>query len=214
MEILKGVTFEMRAGEVFGLVGESGSGKSMTALSVMQLLPQGARTSGAARLDGRDLLTLSEREMCGLRGNDIGMIFQEPMTALNPVRSIGDQVAETLRIHGAAGRREALDLAREKLDRVGLSRIDLDRFPHELSGGQRQRIAIARALIKNPKILILDEPTGALDGHSERLIGETLEVSKSFTHSRTHARTHALTHSLTHSFARPHGQSVGRLTEQ
>ena len=113
MEILKGVTFDMAAGEVFGLVGESGSGKSMTALSVMQLLPQGARTSGAARLDGRDLLTLSERDMCGLRGNDIGMIFQEPMTALNPVRSIGDQVAETLRIHGAAGRREALDLARD-----------------------------------------------------------------------------------------------------
>ena len=163
MEILKGVTFDMAAGEVFGLVGESGSGKSMTALSVMQLLPQGARTSGAARLDGRDLLTLSEREMCGLRGNDIGMIFQEPMTALNPVRSIGDQVAETLRIHGAAGRREALDLAREKLDRVGLSQIDLDRFPHELSGGQRQRVCIATAIALRPRLLIADEPTTALD---------------------------------------------------
>ena len=163
MEILKGVTFEMRAGEVFGLVGESGSGKSITALSLMQLLPQGARTSGAARLDGRDLLTLSEREMCGLRGNDIGMIFQEPMTALNPVRSIGDQVAETLRIHGAAGRREALDLAREKLDRVGLSQIDLDRFPHELSGGQRQRVCIATAIALRPRLLIADEPTTALD---------------------------------------------------
>jgi peptide/nickel transport system ATP-binding protein len=102
--ILREVSFDMRAGEVFGLVGESGSGKSMTALSLMQLLPDGAETSGAARLDGRDLLQMSEARMCALRGNEIGMIFQEPMTALNPVRTIGDQVAETLRIHGAASR--------------------------------------------------------------------------------------------------------------
>jgi peptide/nickel transport system ATP-binding protein len=161
--ILREVSFDMRAGEVFGLVGESGSGKSMTALSLMQLLPDGAVTSGAARLDGRDLLQLSETRMCALRGNDIGMIFQEPMTALNPVRTIGDQVAETLRIHGAASRQEANDVAREKLDRVGLAQIALDRFPHELSGGQRQRVCIATAIALRPRLLIADEPTTALD---------------------------------------------------
>ena len=161
--ILRQVSFRMRPGEVFGLVGESGSGKSMTALSLMQLLPDGAKTSGAARLDGQDLLQLSEARMCALRGNDIGMIFQEPMTALNPVRTIGDQVAETLRIHGAASRRAAYDVAREKLDRVGLPQIALDRFPHELSGGQRQRVCIATAIALRPRLLNADEPTTALD---------------------------------------------------
>ncbi len=161
--ILKDVSLTMRAGEVFGLVGESGSGKSMTALSLLQLLPSGAETTGSAELDGTDLLRLSERQMCGLRGNDLGMIFQEPMTALNPVKTIGDQVAETLRIHGAANRADALDIAREKLDRVGLSHITLDRFPHELSGGQRQRVCIATAIALRPRLLIADEPTTALD---------------------------------------------------
>ncbi len=163
--ILHGVSFEMQPGEVFGLVGESGSGKSMTALALMQLLPQGAVAGGQARLAGTDLLSLSERRMCALRGNEIGMIFQEPMTALNPMRPIGDQVAETLMIHGAATRRQALRVAREKLDRVGLTadRFPLSRFPHELSGGQRQRVCIAMAVALRPKLLIADEPTTALD---------------------------------------------------
>ncbi|WP_420395588.1 ABC transporter ATP-binding protein [Nioella sp.] len=161
--ILRDVSFSMQAGKTFGLVGESGSGKSMTALALMQLLPDGSRTSGRASLDGTDLLNRPEAEMCRLRGNELGMIFQEPMTALNPVRTIGDQVAETLRIHGAASRADALDVARQKLDRVGLPQIALDRYPHELSGGQRQRVCIATAIALRPRLLIADEPTTALD---------------------------------------------------
>lgn len=148
--ILRDVSFAMQPGRTFGLVGESGSGKSMTALALMQLLPDGSRTSGHARLDDIDLLTRPEPEMCALRGNELGMIFQEPMTALNPVRTIGDQVAETLRIHGAASRADALEVARQKLDRVGLPQIALDRYPHELSGGQRQRVCIATAIALRP----------------------------------------------------------------
>ena len=161
--ILRDVSFAMQPGRTFGLVGESGSGKSMTALALMQLLPDGSRTSGRASLDGIDLLDRPEAEMCALRGNELGMIFQEPMTALNPVRTIGDQVAETLRIHGAATRADALDVARQKLDRVGLPQIALDRYPHELSGGQRQRVCIATAIALRPRLLIADEPTTALD---------------------------------------------------
>ena len=161
--ILDRVSFDVGEGEVFGLVGESGSGKSMTALALMQLLPHGARATGAVQMGGRDLLSLPERQMCGLRGREIGMIFQEPMTALNPVQTIGAQVAETLIIHGAATRSAARAQARHQLDRVGLAEIPLDRFPHELSGGQRQRVCIAMAVALRPKLLIADEPTTALD---------------------------------------------------
>jgi len=153
------------SGQVFGLAGESGSGKSMTALAVMGLLPAAAVRSGVARLDGDDLFALDEPAMCGVRGRRIGMIFQEPMTALNPVRSIGDQVAETLVIHAGMGRAAAREVAADRLDRVGLpaGRIGLDRYPHELSGGQRQRVMIAQAIALQPSLLIADEPTTALD---------------------------------------------------
>jgi len=161
--ILRDLSLEIAPGEIFGLVGESGSGKSMTALALMGLLPQGAATTGAAKLDGTDLLALTEPQLCRLRGNEIGMIFQEPMTALNPVQTVGDQVAETLTIHGKAGRTEALRIARDRLDRVGLSHVALDRYPHELSGGQRQRVCIAAAIALHPRLLIADEPTTALD---------------------------------------------------
>ncbi|PWK60846.1 ABC transporter ATP-binding protein [Roseicyclus mahoneyensis] len=161
--ILRGVGFDIGPGEIFGLVGESGSGKSLTALTLMGLAPRGTRVTGTARLDGTDLLGLSEAQMCRLRGNEIGMIFQEPMTALNPLQTIGAQVAETLTIHGKATRAEALTIARDRLDRVGLSHLPLDRYPHELSGGQRQRVCIAAAIALNPRLLIADEPTTALD---------------------------------------------------
>jgi len=160
--ILRGVSLTARAGEVLGIVGESGSGKSMTALAVMRLLPAEAVAKGRIRFDGRDLAALGEREMCGLRGRDIGMIFQEPMTALNPLQTIGDQVAETARVHGRAAARA---IAAQTLERVGLplSRFPLERYPHELSGGQRQRVGIAMAIALRPKLLIADEPTTALD---------------------------------------------------
>jgi peptide/nickel transport system ATP-binding protein len=161
--ILQDMSLDIAPREIFGLVGESGSGKSMTALALMGLLPSGAHTAGAARLDGTDLLSLPEAQMCRLRGNEIGMIFQEPMTALNPVQTIGAQVAETLLIHGAASRAEARAIARDRLDRVGLKHIPMSRYPHELSGGQRQRVCIAAAIALHPRLLIADEPTTALD---------------------------------------------------
>jgi peptide/nickel transport system ATP-binding protein len=176
--ILREVSFAIEEGEVFGLVGESGSGKSMTALALMGLLPQGAAvTAGCADFAGRDLLSLPECAMCGLRGRDVGMIFQEPMTALNPVQTIGDQVAETLIVHGAANRAEAAQRAREKLDRVGLPAADfpLSRYPHELSGGQRQRVCIAMAVALRPKLLIADEPTTALDVTTQAQILDLLK---------------------------------------
>ncbi len=177
LPILRDVGFAVEEGEVFGLVGESGSGKSMTALALMGLLPHGAAvTGGRAVFGGRDLLAMSEGEMCGLRGRDVGMIFQEPMTALNPVQTIGDQVAETLVVHGVASRAEAARVARERLDRVGLPETEfpLSRYPHELSGGQRQRVCIAMAVALRPKLLIADEPTTALDVTTQAQILELL----------------------------------------
>ncbi|MDX8478085.1 dipeptide ABC transporter ATP-binding protein [Mesorhizobium sp. VK24D] len=163
--ILKGVELTIAPGEVVGLVGESGSGKSMTALTIMRLLPHLARTSGRVTFDGIDLLAASEDQMCALRGDDIGMVFQEPMTALNPVKTIGEQVAEGIRWHTKASRAEAEERARKMLDRVGLpgTKFPLSRYPHELSGGQRQRVVIAIACALKPKLLIADEPTTALD---------------------------------------------------
>ena len=160
--ILRDVSLSLKPGRIAGLVGESGSGKSVTALAMIGLLPEGSVTTGAIDLDGRDLTGLAERDWLAVRGDDIGMIFQEPMTALNPVQTIGAQVSETLRLRGVP-RAEAARIARDRLDRVGLSRIGLDRYPHELSGGQRQRVCIALAIARRPRLLIADEPTTALD---------------------------------------------------
>jgi len=163
--ILKGVDLSIEEGEVLGLVGESGSGKSMTALTVMRLLPHAMRAAGRVTFDGIDILAAPEAAMNRLRGDDIGMVFQEPMTALNPVKTIGEQVAEGIRWHTGASRAEAEETARKILDRVGLpaQKFPLSRFPHELSGGQRQRVVIAIACALKPKLLIADEPTTALD---------------------------------------------------
>ncbi len=160
--ILRDISLAIPPGRVTALVGESGSGKSMTALALIGLLPRGATTTGAAHLDDRNLLTLPERDWLAIRGDDIAMIFQEPMTALNPVQPIGAQVSETLRLRGTP-RAEAARIARDRLDRVGLDGLPLDRYPHELSGGQRQRVCIAMAIARRPRLLIADEPTTALD---------------------------------------------------
>jgi peptide/nickel transport system ATP-binding protein len=161
--ILDEISLRLPPGEIHGLVGESGSGKSMTALAMMGLLPDGATASGSIRFDRRELMTLPEPAWCRFRGKDASMIFQEPMTALNPVRTIGDQIAEALTIHGATDRAAARTVARDRLDRVGLSGVGLDSYPHELSGGQRQRVCIAMAIALRPRVLIADEPTTALD---------------------------------------------------
>jgi peptide/nickel transport system ATP-binding protein len=163
--IVKNVSLEVRAGEILGLVGASGSGKSMTALGIMRLLPSTASSTGMTRLNGETLSSMTEAQMQAIRGRDIGMVFQEPTSALNPLMRIGDQVEETVRSHRRVSDAEAQSLAREALDLVGLQGEQgaLDRLPYELSGGQRQRVAIAMAMVLSPQFLIADEPTTALD---------------------------------------------------
>jgi peptide/nickel transport system ATP-binding protein len=160
------VSFEIRAGETLGLVGESGSGKSVTALSIMRLVqPPGRIASGRLAFNGRDLLALSPSAMREVRGAEIALIFQEPMTALNPVFTIGDQISETLRVHGRGNRREARARAIELLDAVRIpdAAARVADYPHQLSGGMRQRVLIAMAIACNPSLVIADEPTTALD---------------------------------------------------
>ncbi|WP_449045444.1 ABC transporter ATP-binding protein [Paracoccus versutus] len=176
-DILRGIDLALPPGRITGLVGESGSGKSMAALAIMGLLPQGMAADGRVELDGQNLLELPERELCRIRGKRIGMIFQEPMTALNPLMTIGDQVAEVLRIHQGLDRKTAQERARDRLDRVGLAapRFPLTLYPHELSGGQRQRVAIALAIALRPDLLIADEPTTALDVTTQARILDLLK---------------------------------------
>ncbi len=164
-DAVRGVNFSLERGETLGLVGESGCGKSITALSLLGLLPEDAVVSGSIRLEGRELLGESDDALCQIRGDRIGMIFQEPMTALNPVHSIGHQVAEPLRLHRSLSSADARRQATALLDRVGIADAArrLDAYPHQFSGGQRQRITIAMALACGPDILIADEPTTALD---------------------------------------------------
>jgi peptide/nickel transport system ATP-binding protein len=162
---VRNVGFELHRGQTMGLIGESGCGKSMTALALMGLLPEGARTRGSIRLDGQELIGLPDADMARLRGNRIAMIFQEPMTALNPVHRVVDQVAEPLRLHRGLSRADARKRAVALLERVGIPEAErrANAFPHQFSGGQRQRITIAMALACEPDILVADEPTTALD---------------------------------------------------
>jgi oligopeptide/dipeptide ABC transporter ATP-binding protein len=160
------VSFEIRKGETLGLVGESGSGKSVTAFSLLRLVqPPGRIAAGRVLFQGRDLLTLTEKEMCGVRGAGIGLVFQEPMAALNPVMRVGTQIGESLVVHGMASKREARDRAIALLRAVKIVDPDkrVDDYPHQLSGGMRQRVMLAVALACRPPLVIADEPTTALD---------------------------------------------------
>ena len=169
---VRDVSFSLDPGQTLGLVGESGCGKSITVMALMGLLPENAELTGSIRFEGQELIGKSDRAMCRIRGDRIGMIFQEPMTALNPVHSIGRQVAEPLQLHrgmsAAAARKEAIAL----LDRVGIPdpARRIDSYPHQFSGGQRQRVTIAMALACGPDLLIADEPTTALDVTIQRQI--------------------------------------------
>jgi oligopeptide/dipeptide ABC transporter ATP-binding protein len=189
------VSFEIRAGETLGLVGESGSGKSVTALSIMRLVQSPGRIAGGhITFNGRDLLALGEPEMRAVRGAEIALIFQEPMTALNPVFTIGDQIGETLRVHGRATRRDARAQAIELLRAVRIPNPEsrITDYPHQLSGGMRQRVLIAMALSCQPSLVIADEPTTALDVTIQAEILDLLREMKSAFHLALLLITHDL----------------------
>ncbi|TLS38704.1 ABC transporter ATP-binding protein [Pseudalkalibacillus caeni] len=178
---VNGVTFSVNEGETVAVVGESGCGKSITSLSILGLVPSpGEISGGTIKFGGKDLLKIKKRELRKLRGNDISMIFQEPMTSLNPVFSIGNQIGEVLRLHQKLDKKQALNKAVEMLDLVGIPDAEkvVSRFPHQLSGGMRQRVMIAMALACNPKLLIADEPTTALDVTIQAQILELIKKLK------------------------------------
>ncbi|AKI97163.1 ABC transporter ATP-binding protein [Kosmotoga pacifica] len=184
VKAVDGVSFEVYSGETLGIVGESGCGKSVTSLSIMRLLDEkGEIAGGEIIFDGKDILSLSEEEMRKMRGNEMAMIFQEPMTALNPVYTVGDQIMEAILLHQDVDRDTARKMAIDMLKKVGIPEPEkrVDEYPHELSGGMRQRAMIAMSLSCNPKLLFADEPTTALDVTIQAQILELmLELQKEY----------------------------------
>ena len=165
VQAVNGVSFEINAGETIGLVGETGAGKTTMALAIMKLIqkPAGRYAGGKILFNGEDLITASESRMHTIRGNQISMIFQDPMTSLNPVYTVGDQIAEVVALHQKVTAKQAMDRAGEVLELVGIPKERADEYPHQFSGGMKQRVCIAMALAANPQLLIADEPTTALD---------------------------------------------------
>ncbi|MFB4163659.1 ABC transporter ATP-binding protein [Alteribacillus sp. JSM 102045] len=191
-----GVDFDIHKGETVALVGESGSGKSITAMSIMRLIPEppGKIVEGSMKLEGKELLQLSHKQMNKVRGNEIGMIFQEPLTSLNPVFTVGMQIAEPLRKHKKMKKKEAYKKAVELLKMVGFPNAEqtVNEYPHQLSGGMRQRVVIAIAMACNPKLLIADEPTTALDVTIQAQILDLMKELKEQTNSAILMITHDL----------------------
>jgi len=194
VQAVRGVSYTVRNGEAMGIVGESGSGKSVSSLAVMGLLPKSARITGSVRFRGRELLGLSEKEMAELRGNRIAMIFQDPLTSLNPVYTVGYQIAEALHAHHEMSKKAALGRAAELLGIVGIPYPEqrINNYPHELSGGMRQRVVIAIAMANDPDVIIADEPTTALDVTVQAQVLEALETARAETGAALIIITHDL----------------------
>jgi peptide/nickel transport system ATP-binding protein len=191
---VRGVSYKVMAGESMGIVGESGSGKSVSSMAIMGLLPKSARITGSVRFRGREIIGLDEKEYAKLRGNRIAMIFQDPLTSLNPVYTIGYQIAEAVLAHKDVSKRAARDRAIELLSIVGIPFPEqrVDSFPHELSGGMRQRVVIAIAMTNDPDVIIADEPTTALDVTVQAQVLEALEAARDATGAALILITHDL----------------------
>jgi oligopeptide/dipeptide ABC transporter ATP-binding protein len=194
VKAVRGVSYTVRSGEAMGIVGESGSGKSVSSMAVMGLLPKNARITGSVRFRGRELIGLDEGEYSKLRGNRIAMIFQDPLTSLNPVYSIGYQIAEAVHAHHEVSKDAALERAVELLEIVGIPYPEqrINNYPHELSGGMRQRVVIAIAMANNPDVIIADEPTTALDVTVQAQVLEALETARQETGAALILITHDL----------------------
>ncbi len=194
VQAVRGVSWEIGEGEVLAIAGESGSGKSVSVLAVMGLLPTTAKVTGSIKLRGNELTSMPERELERLRGANLSMVFQDPMTSLNPVMAVGSQVAEALRVHQKLKRQQATSKAAELLDLVGIadSARRVNAYPHELSGGMRQRVVIAMAIANDPDVLIADEPTTALDVTIQAQILDVLERARQAVNSALILITHDL----------------------
>jgi oligopeptide/dipeptide ABC transporter ATP-binding protein len=194
VQAVRGVSYTVRSGEAMGIVGESGSGKSVSSMAVMGLLPKNARISGSVRFRGQELIGLEENQYAKLRGNRIAMIFQDPLTSLNPVYTIGFQIAEAVHAHHDVSKQAALERAVELLDIVGIPYPEqrINNYPHELSGGMRQRVVIAIAMANNPDVIIADEPTTALDVTVQAQVLEALETARDETGAALILITHDL----------------------